>query len=103
MDAGLELRTARRAAKLSQRDLAERAGVPQPTVARIESRAVSPRVETLDRLLAACGLGLTVRRRPGTGVDREPIRQLLRLSPAERLRIAVEEARNLDRLLAARR
>jgi transcriptional regulator with XRE-family HTH domain len=103
MDTASELRMARRRAGLSQRDLAARAGVPQPTVARIESRAVSPRVETFDRLLAACGAGLAVRSRPGAGVDRGPIRAILRLSPAERLAVAVQEARNLDRLLASRR
>jgi transcriptional regulator with XRE-family HTH domain len=102
MDASDVLRTARRRARLSQRELARRAGVPQPTVARIETRAVSPRVATLDRLLAVCGVGLTVEPRPGAGVDRGPIRALLARSPAERLRLAVAEARNLDRLLAAR-
>ncbi len=33
--------------------------------------------------------------RPGEGVDRTAIRQMLALTPAERLRLAVEEARNL--------
>jgi len=102
MDAARALRSARRSAGLTQRALATRARVPQPTVARIESRAVVPRVDTLDRLLAACGVGLTVGPRPGAGVDRGPIRALLRLTPTERLRLAVDEARNLDRMLAAR-
>jgi transcriptional regulator with XRE-family HTH domain len=103
MDSATELRAARRRAGLSQRELASAAQVPQPTVARIESRAVNPRVETFDRLLAACGAGLSVGPRPGAGVDRGPIRALLRLSPAERLAVAVQEARNVDRLLASRR
>ena len=99
MDTAWQLRTARRHACLSQRDVAERAGVPQPTVARIESRAVSPRVDTLDRLLAVCGAGLTVERRPGAGIDRGQIRSLLRLPQSERLRLATAEAANLDSLL----
>ncbi|MEK8108445.1 helix-turn-helix transcriptional regulator [Micromonospora sp. M12] len=42
-DLGGMLRALRRQADLSQRQLAERAGVPQPTLARIESgRAVDP-------------------------------------------------------------
>jgi transcriptional regulator with XRE-family HTH domain len=94
------LRDARRRAGLSQRELARRAGVPQPTVARIESGVVVPRVDTLDRLLRVCGLGLGGVPRPGSGVDRTPIRELLALSPRQRLRVAAEEARNLDRLLA---
>ena len=98
MDAGALLRESRLAAGLSQRDLARLAGVPQPTVARIESGAVGPRFDTLDRLLAACGKGLDVVPRPGAGVDRTQLRAMLALTPAERLRVAVQEARNLERL-----
>lgn len=100
MDAAGTLRDARRRAGLTQRALARHAGVPQPTVARIESGAVVPRVDTLDRLLAECGVALDGVPRPGAGVDRTPIRELLALSPGERLRRAAREARNLDRLLA---
>jgi hypothetical protein len=74
--------------------------MPQPTIARIESHAVVPRVDTLDRLLAACGLALTSIPRPGLGVDRTQIRDLLARSPGERLRLAARDGRNLDRLLA---
>ena len=49
MDAAETLRDARRRAGLSQRALAQRARTPQPTIARIESHAVVPRVDTLDR------------------------------------------------------
>lgn len=97
------LRNARRTAGLSQRGLAVRAGVPQPTIARIESHAVVPRVDTLDRLLSACGFGLERVRRPGAGIDRTSIRELRRLRPVERLRLAAQDARNLDRLLAEAR
>jgi transcriptional regulator with XRE-family HTH domain len=103
MDAAGMLRDARRRAGLTQRALARRAGVPQPTVARIESGAVVPRVDTLDRLLADCGLGLESVERPGTGVDRSSIRALLAMPPRARLRLVVREARNLDRLLARAR
>jgi hypothetical protein len=37
--------------------------------------------------------------KPGYGVDRTQIRQLLPLTPQERLRIAVESARNLAEML----
>jgi predicted transcriptional regulator len=66
---------------LSQRELAARTGVAQPTIARIETGVTDPRVETLDRLLRACGEGLTTARRRGAGVDRTQLRELLRLSP----------------------
>jgi predicted transcriptional regulator len=94
------LRDARRRLRLSQRALARLAGVPQPTVARIESGAVVPRVDTLDRLLAVCGRTLTSAPIPGAGVDRTGVRALLRLSPGDRLRLAAREARNLERLLS---
>jgi predicted transcriptional regulator len=83
---------------MSQRELAARAGLPQPSIARIESGAVSPRMETLERCLAACGSRLAVEPRPGAGIDRSAIRELLRLSPAERLAQAVVEAGNLARI-----
>lgn len=89
MDAAQTLRDARRRAGLTQRALARRANTQQPTVARIESRAVVPRVDTLDRLLAACGLELATVPRPGTSLDRTLIHERLRLTPAERGRLAV--------------
>ena len=77
-----------------------RARTPQPTVARIESRAVVPRLDTLDRLLTACGQEALERSGAGAGVDRTQVWELRRLSPIERLRAAVAEARALDRFLA---
>jgi transcriptional regulator with XRE-family HTH domain len=98
VDAARTLRDARRRAKLSQRALATRTGIPQPAIARIERGTVVPRVDTLDRLLAGCGEELGTGRRPGFGIDRTPIRALLRLTPAERIRVATREGRNLERL-----
>jgi transcriptional regulator with XRE-family HTH domain len=85
---------ARLGAGLSQRELARRSGVPQASISRIERGLVSPRTETLDRLLRACGrdVGLVVR--PGTGLDRSLIRERLRLTTAERGRLAVREWEN---------
>lgn len=53
--AGTFLRQARRAAHLSQRDLAELAGVHQPAVAALEADERDTRVGQLDRYLAAAG------------------------------------------------
>jgi len=99
---GATLREARRRAGLSQRALAARVGVPQPVVARIERGGVSPRIDTLERLLRGCGEELGTRPRLGEGVDRTAIRELLKLSPGERARLAVEEARNVERALRRR-
>jgi transcriptional regulator with XRE-family HTH domain len=101
MDAARILRQARRRAGLTQRQLASEAGVPQPMVARIESGAVIPRVDTLDRLLEACGEGLESHPRPGRGLDRTGYVELLRKSPGERLRQASAVAYGLARLEAS--
>ena len=85
------LRQARRKAGLGQRELARRAGVPQPTLSRIERGLASPRFTTLDRLLRECGLELELAPRPGRSVDRTLIRERLRLTPGERARLAVRE------------
>jgi transcriptional regulator with XRE-family HTH domain len=56
VDVGAALRSLRRLADLSQRELAERSGVPQATLARIESgRATDPRFRTVERLVRAAG------------------------------------------------
>jgi transcriptional regulator with XRE-family HTH domain len=91
MSAGALLREARREARLGQRELARRAGIPQPTLSRIERGLASPRFDTLDRLLRECGLELALVERPGREVDRTLIRERLRFTPAERARLAVRE------------
>ncbi|MGH9163072.1 MAG: helix-turn-helix domain-containing protein [Vicinamibacteraceae bacterium] len=103
MTASTLLRRARRKAGLNQRVLAERTGISQPAIARIESGAVSPRYETLTRLLDACGYELELMPRAGAGIDRTAMRALLALTPQERLRLAAAEANALGRLLESRR
>lgn len=90
VSASLLLRTARRRAGLTQRELARRSGVPQPTVSRIESGRVSPTYDLLNRLLAGCGLELVSVSRPAeSDVDRTLIRESLALTPEQRLARAV--------------
>ncbi|MEU4681023.1 GNAT family N-acetyltransferase [Micromonospora sp. NPDC023737] len=61
IDVGAMLRALRRQADLSQRELAERSGVPKSTLARIESgQGTEPRFATVDRLVRAAGGALTV-------------------------------------------
>lgn len=84
---------------MTQAELATACGVKQPTISRIESGAVSPSVETLDRLLGACGESLEALPILGIGVDRSLIRQSLKLSPAERLEYAAGSARGVMKLL----
>lgn len=88
--AGRMVREARRRGKLTQRELAKRAGIPQETIARIERGRADPRVNTLDRLLAACEMGLDVVPRLGIGIDRTQIHDFLEMTPEARLRWAID-------------
>lgn len=45
---------------ISQRDLAAICGIPQSSVARIESHATTPKLDTLIKLMRPLGLRLTV-------------------------------------------
>lgn len=84
---------------MTQRQLAALAGVPQSRIAKIESGAVVPRVDTFDRLLEACGETLESVPRPGIGLDRTISRELIQLSPGERARHAVRSNRNVMEFL----
>lgn len=98
-DAALLLRQARERSGLSQAELAQRLGISQPAVAKLESPHSNPTVETLDRALRATGHRLELlapRWRPT--VDESLIRGHLELTPAERLRgleTMYDEARKL--------
>ena len=94
---------ARRAAGLSQRALAQLSKVPQPTIAAIESGRRDPRFETLLSLIESCGQEIAAIPRPGDGIDRTQIRQLLRLTPEQRLRSAGKNADALKRFLSTAR
>ena len=102
MDVAEWVNGARRSAGLTQRQLAERSGVPQPTIARIESGKQMPRADTLDRLLRACGWELDMSLRRGLGEDASLIQAWRALPPEERARRASEQGRALERLRAAR-
>jgi transcriptional regulator with XRE-family HTH domain len=92
------LKTARRRAGLTQRELASRAGVPYSTVARIESGTIDPRASTLRALLVRCGVDLEPMPAIGDGVDRSQIRERLALTPAERIRDLTTAAAAVVRL-----
>jgi predicted transcriptional regulator len=70
-------------------------GVPQSTIGRIESGAVVPRVDTLDRLLRACGDQLEAMPLLGQGVDRSLIAMMLAMTPQERFQYACSASSGL--------
>jgi len=102
MSAATYLNQARRAAGLSQRELSRRTGVPQSAIARIERGQQIPRVDTLERLLAACGFALRLGPVRGGGVDRSLIDHWLELLPSQRAEGAADYGRVLDRLQQAK-
>ncbi len=96
--------TARRRAGLSQRELSRISAVPQPTISRIERALVSPGMDTVQRLLRACGMEVVAVDRPREDdVDRGLIRERPKMTPEQRLRYAVEASRKVRELLGKTR
>ena len=60
LNCGALIRDARRRHGLDQAELARRAGTAQPAISRIERNAISPTIDTLNRLLEATGETLTI-------------------------------------------
>jgi HTH-type transcriptional regulator / antitoxin HipB len=75
--AGSAVRAARRRAGVSQSELAELAGMSQPSVARLERGVVSPTVITLDRIARALGADLVIDFEPQPGNGLSPVRMPL--------------------------
>ena len=93
-DLGELIASARRAAGLSQVALAAAIGTKQTVISRWERGADSPRVETLVRIVRACGYEPDlVLRRTDDGVDRDQIRAALAMTPAQRLASSVNVSR----------
>ena len=99
-DPGRDLKRARRAAHLSQRQLAVRTGIEQAVIARIEAGTTSPRVETLTRLLAATGHRYELVPESPPQVDRAGLRALLALGDAERERHFLRSNANMLAMVA---
>jgi transcriptional regulator with XRE-family HTH domain len=92
------VREARRRAGLSQRELAERAGTTQSAIARLETGASAPSLDTVLRLVRLCGLDLEVALVERDDSDWTQARRLLELTPAQRLDRARRNAHRLHRL-----
>jgi transcriptional regulator with XRE-family HTH domain len=96
MAASALLRTARHRAGLTQVQLAQRAGLSQGEVARLERAGSNPTAATLERLVRATGHRLDLAR--SDDVDDTQLRERLRLTPAERLAAFQASQRNLVHL-----
>ncbi|MGH9054718.1 MAG: helix-turn-helix domain-containing protein [Acidimicrobiales bacterium] len=97
--AGLVL-MAREEAGLSQRELAERAGVAQSEIARIESGNREPSIPTLQRLLAGAGLELRFRLAPMDDHDRVLATRQARRSASQKNSAAARHAHNVEQFAA---
>jgi transcriptional regulator with XRE-family HTH domain len=83
---------ARRRANLTQRELAACAGVRQQEVARYERGHVTPSLERLRQLIAACGLELTFGLARADSSYDEAIASALAIPPAQRLARGLRDA-----------
>jgi transcriptional regulator with XRE-family HTH domain len=80
------LRQARRAAGLTQAELAARLGTTQPAIARLESVQANPRIDTLARALRACDRELLLdARAQRSSIDETLVAAQLRIPPGQRL------------------
>lgn len=70
------IREARRAGGLTQVALAKKARTSQPTLAVYESGRAEPRLETLNRLIEACGFELVISIRPRVRRGADPIAEV---------------------------
>ena len=101
--AGNLLRLARAQRGWSERRLAEAAGVPVSTVARIESGARQPSLVTISRLLAAADLELRARLEPYDDHDDVLDARQAALTPDEQAQRAASFAKTSQVLDEARR
>jgi transcriptional regulator with XRE-family HTH domain len=97
--AGLVL-MAREEAGLSQRELAERAGVAQSEIARIESGKREPSIPTLQRILAGAGVELRIRLAPIDEHDQVLATRQARHSDQRRTADEVRHAHNVSQFAA---
>ncbi len=98
------LRDARRAAGLTQTQLAERMGTTQSAVARLEAPGSNPRFENLERALLAAGHGLKVSAVPKVQpIDETSIAENMKRTPQELLAIMEGHEQFIQRLRKGRR
>jgi transcriptional regulator with XRE-family HTH domain len=85
MRSGEVIREARLLAGLSQYELADRAGVPRPSLARWERGAVEPGFDMARRVLRACGFDVSLVRYQPDESAQVRLGERLELTPQERL------------------
>jgi transcriptional regulator with XRE-family HTH domain len=98
------VKEARRTAGLTQAELADRIGVSQSEVARLEKQGANPRLMTLLAAIEAAGYTIEVHLEPRKlNFDETLIAANMRLSPAERLRRFSADYHSIRELAPTRR
>ena len=87
------VREARKRAGWTQAELGRRAGVPQSTIARIETGARTPSTDMVERLVRAAGFEVRVSLGDPDPDASSLFAETLRKTPAERLADATRAAR----------
>jgi len=101
LDAASLVREARTIAGLTQQELADRLDTKQSVISRWERGTEVPRVDTLARILQACGFEADLRFRRHDDVDRSQIRGHLEMDPVDRM-ASSESVSELVALVGAR-
>lgn len=91
---------AREDAGLSQRELAERAGVAQSEIARIESGNREPSIPTLQRILAGAGRELRFRLTPLEDHDQVLVARQAQRSASQKKSASTRHAHNVAQFAA---
>ena len=86
MEPSTLIKRARQAAGMTQAELAKRARMKQPEIARLEARGANPTLSTLKRVVAATGHSVKLELGSGAGIDETLIAASLGETPTERLR-----------------
>lgn len=100
---GQLIRDARTYEGLTQQDLADRLGTSQSAISAWESGRENLRVDTLARILQACGFEASLVLRHRDDVDQSQIALHLAMSPAQRAAHLDSGARAIDRAHRATR
>jgi transcriptional regulator with XRE-family HTH domain len=102
MESGSFVRSLRERHRLSQRELAWRAGTTQQAISRVERGVVSPSVEMLARLAAACGEELELNSRPRqVPFEAAQLQERMNQTPAERAELSFSWNKLAGQLAAA--
>jgi transcriptional regulator with XRE-family HTH domain len=95
------VREARKRARLTQRELAGRAGTTQSAVARLESGRTRPAFDDVLRLVRLCGFDLDTMLVVPDESDRHQALALRELTPSERVERSQHVARQLQTIREA--